>query len=84
MAQQRGTWRTSCGKAQPMYVQARRTPSSLWVTQGSAKTADQLVALIARAAARNVGAELRVVKFGKRGARTERAVAGEATLAAAA
>ena len=77
-------WRTTCGKRQPAYVQARRTPSSLWVTQGSARTADQLAALIARASARNVGSELRVVEFGRNGARTERAVAVEATGAAAA
>ena len=69
-----GSYRTYCGKRQPAYVQARRTPSSLWVTQGSAKTADQLAALIARASARNIGAELRVVEFGRNGERTERAV----------
>ena len=75
--------RTSYGKRQPAYVQARRTPSSLWVTQGSARTAEQLTALIARAAARNAGHALRVVEF-VNGERIERAVAGEATVAAAA
>ena len=83
MSQQRGTYRTSCGKLQPMYVQARRTPSSLWVTQGSAKTADQLAGLIARSSARNAGAELRVVEF-TGGARTERPVVEETTTAATA
>ncbi len=72
---------TSFGKRQPAYVQARRTPSSLWVTQGSARTAGQLAALIARAAARNAGHELRVVEFGRNGERTERAVE-QAALAA--
>jgi len=75
---------TSYGKLQPAYLQARRTPSSLWVTQGSAKTADQLAALIARASARNAGAELRVVEFGTGGTRTERPVVEETTTAAAA
>ncbi len=75
---------TSFGKRQPLYVQARRHEGALWVTQGSAKTADQLAALLARASARNVGAELRVVEFGRNGERTERAVATEATVAAAA
>ena len=80
----RGSYRTICGARQPLYVQARRTPSSLWVTQGSAKTADQLAALLARAAARNAGCELRVVEFMKRGRRTERAVVSETTTLAAA
>ncbi len=54
------------------------------MTQGSAKTADQLAALIARASARNIGAELRVVEFGRNGERTEQLVATEATTLAAA
>ena len=75
---------TSFGKRQPMYVQARRHEGALWVTQGAARTGDQLAALIARASARNIGAELRVVEFGRNGERMERLVAGEATTAAAA
>ena len=77
------SYRTTCGARQPMYIQARRTPSSPWTTQGSARTADQLVALLARAAARNAGCELRVVEFGRNGERIERAVVSETTAAAA-
>ena len=70
----RGSYRTTCAARAAFYVQARRHEGALWVTQGSAKTAEQLAALIARASARNIGAELRVVEFGRNGGRTERAV----------
>ena len=54
------------------------------ITQGSARDVATLAALIARVAARKPGAALVVVSFGRNGERTERAVATEATLAAAA
>ncbi len=59
---------TSYGKRQPMYVQANG------VTQGSARDAATLAALIARVAARRPGASLVIVSFDRNGARTERAV----------
>ena len=71
-------YRTTCAKRQPMYVQANG------VTRGSARTTEQLTALIARVAARKPGAALVVVGFDRNGERTERAVATEATVAAAA
>ena len=71
------SWRSACGKLQPFYVQANG------VTQGSARDAATLAALIARVAARKPGAALVVVSFDRNGARTERAVAVEATGAAA-
>ena len=62
------SYRTYCGKRQPHYVKADG------VTQGSARDAATLAALIARVAARKPGAALVVVSFGRNGARTERAV----------
>ena len=64
------TWnlRTSFGKRQPFYVQANG------VTQGSARDAATLAALIARVQARKPGAALAVVNFDRNGERTERAV----------
>ncbi len=70
--------RTSFGARRPFYVQANG------ITQGSARDAATLAALIARVQARKPGAALVVVSFDKRGERTERAVATEATVAAAA
>ena len=72
------SYRTTCGARQPFYVRANG------VTQGSARDAATLAALIARVQARTPGAALVVVSFGRNGERTERAVATEATLAAAA
>ena len=72
------SYRTTCGKLQPFYVKADG------VTQGSARTAEQLVALIARVAARKPGAALVVVSFDRKGERTERLVVAETTTAAAA
>ncbi len=60
--------RTSFGKRQPMYVQVGG------VTQGSARDAATLAALIARVSARRPSAALVVIEFGKNGERTERAV----------
>ncbi len=70
--------RTSYGRTQPHYVQANG------VTQGSARDAASLAALIARVTARKPGVALVVVSFDRSGARAEREVATEATLAAAA
>ena len=64
----RGSYRTTCGKRQPFYVQANG------VTQGSARDAATLAALIARVSARKPGAALVVVSFDRQGRRTERAV----------
>ena len=64
----RGSYRTTCGKRQPHYVQATG------VTQGSARDAAALAALIARVAARKLCAALVVVSFDRNGQRTERAV----------
>ena len=69
---------TSYGARQPFYVQANG------VTQGSARTDEQLAALIARVSARKPGAALVVVEFGRNGERTERLVASEATTLATA
>ncbi len=69
------SYRTTCGARQPYYVQANG------VTQGSARDAATLAALIARVAARKPGAALVVVSFDRRGERTERAVE-QAALAA--
>jgi hypothetical protein len=63
------SYRTYCGKRQPYYLQANG------VTQGSARTPDQLAALIARVTARKPGAALVIVSFDKSGARTEQPVA---------
>ncbi len=60
--------RTSFGKRQPFYVQANG------VTQGSARDAATLAALIGRVSARRPGAALVVVSFDRNGQRTERAV----------
>ncbi len=59
---------TSHGKRQPFYVQANG------ITQGSARDAATLAALIARVAARKPGAALVVVEYGRNGQRTGRAV----------
>ena len=68
---------TSFGKRQPMYVKADG------VTQGSARDAATLAALIARVAARRPGAALVVVSFDRNSERTERAVEQTALPAAA-
>ncbi len=60
--------RTSFGKRQPFYVQANG------VTQGSARDAATLAALIARVTVRKPGAALVVVRFDRQGGLTERAV----------
>ncbi len=60
--------RTSFGARRPLYVKADG------VTQGSARDAATLAALIGRVAARKPGAALVVVSFGRNGERTERAV----------
>ncbi len=73
----RGSYRTTCGKRQPLYVQANG------VTQGSARNDAELAALIGRVAARKPGAALVIVSFGKDGSRTEKLVAAEATTLAA-
>ena len=70
------SYRTTCGKRQPMYVQANG------VTQGGARNDAELAALIGRVMARRPGAALVVVEFGRNGERTERAVEQAATLAA--
>ncbi len=62
------SYRTTCGARQPFYVKANG------ITQGSARDAATLAALIARVAARKPGAALIVVEFGKCGQRTERTV----------
>ncbi len=80
---QRRNLSTAYGAKQPAYVQVRRTPSSLWVTQGSADTAAQLAALLARVAARKPGVALTLREYGLRGRRTERPVVEETTAAAA-
>ncbi len=64
----RGSYWTTCGKRQPLYVKADG------ITQGSAKDAATLAALIGRVSARKPGAALVVVSFGRNGERTERAV----------
>ena len=64
----RGSYRTTCGARQPHYVKADG------VTQGSARDAATLAALIGRVAARTPGAALVAVSFDRNGARTERAV----------
>ena len=71
----RGSYRTHCGARQPHYVQANG------VTQGSARTAEQLAALIARVSARRPGAALVVVSFDRDGECTERAVTSTAVAA---
>ncbi len=62
------SYRTTCGARQPFYVQANG------ITQGSARDAATLAALIARVAARKLCAALVVVSFDRNGQRTERAV----------
>jgi hypothetical protein len=64
----RGSYRTTCGARRPFYVQANG------ITQGSARDAATLAALIARVQTRKPGAALVVVSFGRNGERTERAV----------
>ena len=73
MAQQ-GTrsWRTTCGATCRYYVQT--TIGASWVTAGSANTDAQLAALIGRVQARCPERALRIVEFGTKGQRTERAV----------
>ena len=62
------SYRTTCGARQPHYVKADG------ITQGSARDAATLAALISRVAARKPGAALVVVSFDRTGQRTERAV----------
>ncbi len=71
------SYRTYCGKLQLFYVKANG------ITQGSARDAATLAALIARVSARKPGAALVVVSFDRNGERTERAVSSTAQLAAA-
>ena len=72
------SYRTTCGKRQPLYVKADG------VTQSSARNDAELAALIGRVQARKPGAALVVVEFGRNGERTEKLVAAEATTLAAA
>ena len=71
------SYRTTCGKRQPLYLKADG------VTQGSARNDAELAALIGRVSARKPGAALVVVSFERNGEHTERAVEQAATLAAA-
>ncbi len=55
------SWRSAQGGLRRYYVKTRRTPTSLWVTAGSADTEAQRDALVARVQARYPERELVVV-----------------------
>ena len=63
--QQRGTWKTSCGRLKRFYVKTQASPTGLWTVGASADTAEQLAAAIGRVQARYPGHPLRVDQYVK-------------------
>ena len=69
--QQRGTYRTACGRTRRYYVKTQASPTSLWLVAASADTEAQLAAAIERARAAHPGQALRVDEYTKGGERIE-------------
>ena len=63
--QQRGNWRTACGRTRRYYVKTQASPTGLWLVGASADTTEQLAAAIERVRARYPGHALRVDQYVK-------------------
>ncbi len=71
MSQQRGTYRTSCGRLRKFYVKTSASPDGLWTVAASADTEVGLAAAIERARAAHPGQALRVDEYRRDGSRIE-------------
>ncbi len=69
--QQRGTWKTSCGRLRKFYVKTQPSPDGLWLVAASADTEVGLAAAIERARLAYPGQALRVDRYTKGGERVE-------------
>jgi len=79
--QQRGTWKTSCGRLKRFYAKYQR-PDGFWLTGGGTDSEDELAGLIERVRAKNPGHPIRVIEY--RGGERIEGVALDPTPAAAA
>ena len=69
--QQRGTWKTSCGRLRRYYVKTQASADGLWLVAASADTEGQLGAALERARAAHPGQALRVDEHRRDGSRIE-------------
>jgi len=69
--QQRGTWKTSCGRLRRYYVKTQATPTGLWLVAASADAEAQLGAALERARLAHPGQALRVDEYRRDGERIE-------------
>ena len=83
MSQQRGNYRTACGRTRRFYIRTQARPGGLWTVGASADTTEQLAAAIERVGGRYPHEAIRVDEYLKSGERIE-GVALDPTPAAAA